>query len=96
MRLGAPTRATRSICSWDWRMPGLDGVETARRIRADSSLKRIPAIVIVTAFGREEVHREAGPVLARAMVDNTLLALAFDHAVAHQAIEPRAGLSLPM
>ncbi len=43
----------------DWRMPGLDGVETARRIRADSSLKRIPAIVIVTAFGREEVHTEA-------------------------------------
>jgi two-component system sensor histidine kinase/response regulator len=43
----------------DWRMPGLDGVETARRIRADSSLKRVPAIVIVTAFGREEVHAEA-------------------------------------
>jgi two-component system sensor histidine kinase/response regulator len=43
----------------DWRMPGLDGVETARRIRADGSLKRLPAIVIVTAFGREEVHAEA-------------------------------------
>jgi two-component system, sensor histidine kinase and response regulator len=43
----------------DWRMPGLDGVETARRIRADNSLKRVPAIVIVTAFGREEVHAEA-------------------------------------
>jgi two-component system sensor histidine kinase/response regulator len=43
----------------DWRMPGLDGVETARRIRADGSLKRVPAIVIVTAFGREEVHTEA-------------------------------------
>jgi two-component system sensor histidine kinase/response regulator len=43
----------------DWRMPGLDGVETARRIRADGSLRRVPAIVIVTAFGREEVHTEA-------------------------------------
>jgi two-component system, sensor histidine kinase and response regulator len=43
----------------DWRMPGLDGVETARRIRADGSLKRIPAIVIVTAFGREEVQTKA-------------------------------------
>src|SRR5450631_2642937 len=40
-------------------MPGLDGVETARRIRADDSLKNVPAIVIVTAFGREEVHAEA-------------------------------------
>jgi two-component system sensor histidine kinase/response regulator len=43
----------------DWRMPGLDGVETARRIRADTSLKSVPAIIIVTAFGREEVRAEA-------------------------------------
>jgi len=43
----------------DWRMPGLDGVETARRIRTDASLNSVPAIVIVTAFGREEVRGEA-------------------------------------
>jgi two-component system sensor histidine kinase/response regulator len=43
----------------DWRMPGIDGVETARRIRADGSLKSMPAIVIITAFGREEVRSEA-------------------------------------
>jgi two-component system, sensor histidine kinase and response regulator len=43
----------------DWRMPGLDGVETARRIRTDGSLKSMPAIVIITAFGREEVRSEA-------------------------------------
>ena len=40
-------------------MPGLDGIETARRVRADRSLRSIPAIVIVTAFGREEVRAEA-------------------------------------
>ena len=43
----------------DWRMPGLDGVETARRIRADNSLKSVPVIIIITAFGREEVRSEA-------------------------------------
>jgi two-component system sensor histidine kinase/response regulator len=43
----------------DWRMPELDGVETARRIRVDGSLKSMPAIVIVTAFGRDEVRGEA-------------------------------------
>ena len=43
----------------DWRMPGLDGVETARRIRADNSLKSVPAIIMITAFGREEVRSEA-------------------------------------
>jgi two-component system sensor histidine kinase/response regulator len=43
----------------DWHMPGLDGVETARRIRGDDSLKSVPAIIIITAFGREEVRSEA-------------------------------------
>jgi len=31
----------------DWRMPKLDGIETARRIRADRSLKSAPAIIII-------------------------------------------------
>ncbi|MDX8398901.1 MAG: response regulator [Gallionellaceae bacterium] len=39
----------------DWRMPGIDGIETARRIKADSVLSQTPAILMVTAFGREEV-----------------------------------------
>ncbi len=43
----------------DWQMPALDGVETARRIRADETLKVKPAIIIVTAFGREEVRAAA-------------------------------------
>jgi two-component system sensor histidine kinase/response regulator len=38
----------------DWKMPGMDGAETARRIRA-MELKDIPKIAMVTAFGREEV-----------------------------------------
>jgi two-component system, sensor histidine kinase and response regulator len=38
----------------DWNMPGLDGIETARKIK---SLSRIitPAILMVTAYGRETV-----------------------------------------
>ena len=43
----------------DWRMPGLDGLEASRRIKSDSSLARPPAIVLVTAFGRDEIRREA-------------------------------------
>ncbi len=41
----------------DWRMPGMDGLEVARRIRADRSLSRMPAVLMVTAYGREEVLR---------------------------------------
>jgi signal transduction histidine kinase/DNA-binding response OmpR family regulator len=43
----------------DWRMPGMDGVEASRRIAHDMALKHHPALVIVTAFGADDV-RDAG------------------------------------
>jgi two-component system sensor histidine kinase/response regulator len=43
----------------DWRMPGMDGLEATRLIKNDTSLRKPPAIIIVTAFGREEVREEA-------------------------------------
>jgi two-component system sensor histidine kinase/response regulator len=42
----------------DWRMPGMDGMECARRIRA-LGLDATPMFLMVTAFGREDVIREA-------------------------------------
>jgi two-component system sensor histidine kinase/response regulator len=43
----------------DWRMPGMDGLEATRRIKQDAGLSHQPAVVMVTAFGREEVREEA-------------------------------------
>jgi PAS domain S-box-containing protein len=43
----------------DWRMPSMDGLEATRRIKEDQQLRRPPAVVMVTAFGREEVRDEA-------------------------------------
>ena len=43
----------------DWRMPGMDGLEATRLIKNDTSLRKPPAVIIVTAFGREEVREEA-------------------------------------
>ncbi len=43
----------------DWRMPGMDGLQATSRIKHDSRLQHQPAIVMVTAFGREEVREEA-------------------------------------
>jgi two-component system sensor histidine kinase/response regulator len=43
----------------DWKMPGLDGIETARRIRDGRALAHPPRLVMVTAFGREELRAEA-------------------------------------
>jgi signal transduction histidine kinase/CheY-like chemotaxis protein/HPt (histidine-containing phosphotransfer) domain-containing protein len=47
----------------DWRMPGMDGLETSRRIRAMPDVGRLP-IVMITASPRDELLRsvEAGLV----------------------------------
>jgi signal transduction histidine kinase/DNA-binding response OmpR family regulator len=42
----------------DWRMPGLDGIETTRYIRSIDQFSKIP-IIIMTAFGREEILKQA-------------------------------------
>ena len=47
------------IVFMDWRMPGMDGLQASRHIKSDVTLKHPPHIVLVTAFGREEVREEA-------------------------------------
>ncbi|HXJ57417.1 MAG TPA: response regulator [Verrucomicrobiae bacterium] len=47
------------IVFMDWRMPGMDGLQASRHIKSDETLTHPPAIVLVTAFGREEVREEA-------------------------------------
>jgi len=42
----------------DWHMPGMDGLEASRRI-LHGSLEHVPEIVMVTAFGREDVRERA-------------------------------------
>lgn len=42
----------------DWRMPGMDGVETVRRMH-QANLAHTPSVIMVTAFGREEVREQA-------------------------------------
>jgi two-component system sensor histidine kinase/response regulator len=46
----------------DWIMPGIDGIETARRIKANEAFAKVPAMLMVTANGREEAFIEAGRV----------------------------------
>jgi CheY-like chemotaxis protein len=46
----------------DWKMPGMDGIEASRRIKGLKSLSKIPAIILVTAYGREDVMQQADEV----------------------------------
>ncbi|HYD59469.1 MAG TPA: response regulator [Noviherbaspirillum sp.] len=46
----------------DWSMPSMNGIDTARAIKQDPALEMLPAIVMVTAFGREDVRDEAAGV----------------------------------
>jgi len=47
------------IVFMDWRMLGMDGLQASRHINSDETLTHPPHIVLVTAFGREEVREEA-------------------------------------
>jgi signal transduction histidine kinase/CheY-like chemotaxis protein/HPt (histidine-containing phosphotransfer) domain-containing protein len=43
----------------DWKMPGMDGIEASRLIKNHPALSKIPAIVMVTAYGYEEVIQQS-------------------------------------
>jgi signal transduction histidine kinase/CheY-like chemotaxis protein len=43
----------------DWHMPGMDGLQASRIIKRSNRLQHIPKIVMVTAFGREDIRTQA-------------------------------------
>ena len=43
----------------DWKMPGMDGLDTAKNIKNNELLAKIPQIIMVTNYGREEVMAQA-------------------------------------
>jgi len=46
----------------DWLMPGMDGIETTRRIKSDVRIKHLPIIIMMTAYGREAAEQNMGGV----------------------------------
>ncbi len=43
----------------DWMMPGMDGVQASRLIQESGVLPQLPTIIMVTAYGRDEVMQSA-------------------------------------
>ncbi|MCI2243594.1 CHASE domain-containing protein [Xanthomonas sp. PPL568] len=54
----APERAEFDVILLDWRMPDLDGLSVAQRIRAQSAPDRQPIIVMVTAYERRMIQEQ--------------------------------------
>jgi two-component system, sensor histidine kinase and response regulator len=75
----------------DWQMPVLDGIETSKRILALPGLSSPPHLVMVTAYGREDVLKQAEEnglenVLVKPVTSSTL----FDTIVAVLHAHPEA------
>jgi len=43
----------------DWKMPEMDGIETAKTIFKDKKITHTPVTIMVSAFGREEIMKKA-------------------------------------
>jgi PAS domain S-box-containing protein len=43
----------------DWYMRGMDGLEASRVIKRSDRLKNVPKVMMVTAFGREDIREKA-------------------------------------
>ncbi|MEO2266245.1 PAS domain S-box protein [Pseudoalteromonas sp. YIC-656] len=62
----------------DWKMPVQDGIELSREIQQSMQLEHIPAIIIVTAYGREEAklaaqHIDVNGYLTKPVTPSSLL-----------------------
>ncbi len=72
----------------DWKMPGKDGVETTKEIQKNDLIENVPTVIMVTAYGREELSNAANhidisgfltkPVTASGLLDSILLAMGKD------------------
>jgi CheY-like chemotaxis protein len=88
VKQAAQARAPYDIAFVDWQMPGLDGIETGKRIRSLPDLDVPPHLVMVTAYGREEVLKQAEesgfenvlikPVTSSILFDTAIVALGAD------------------
>ena len=59
----------------DWRMPGMNGDEATQRIHRDAAIPRQPKVVMVTAYGREDVIRLAEQAGVDGFLDQAGVAL---------------------
>jgi len=72
----------------DWKMPDMDGIETSKHIRRLFDSDKVPKIIMVTGFGREDVMKQADklgldgfllkPTTQSLLFDSTMMAFGQD------------------
>ncbi len=55
----APPESPYDLVLLDWKMPGMDGIETARHIQSSITLKKVPEIIILTAYDKKDFIDQA-------------------------------------
>lgn len=82
VRKAAEAGAPYEIAFVDWQMPGMDGIEAGKRIRALPNLSVVPHLVMVTAYGREEVLKQAeNNAFDNVLVKPVTASMLFDSAI---------------
>jgi PAS domain S-box-containing protein len=93
------SEATRfDLVIMDWKMPGMDGIETSRQIMRHPKLDKPPAIILVTAYGREEIMQKAEkleldgflikPVSSSVLLDTIMYAFGKERTAQPQTTQP--------
>jgi signal transduction histidine kinase/CheY-like chemotaxis protein len=82
VRQAAERNEPYEIAFIDWQMPGLDGIETGKRIRALPNIAVRPNLIMVTAYGREEVLKQAeANAFANVLIKPVTPSMLFDSAI---------------
>ncbi len=87
----------------DWKMPGMDGLETAKRIRENALMPQKPHIMMMTAFSREDIfknddrsHLDAfltKPVTQSTLFDNVMTVFGKKVAKTSRSLQKQADMS---
>lgn len=58
----APVEDPYRLVLMDWKLPKMDGISAARRIKNNPKIPHIPRIVMITAYSREDIIQQSNDV----------------------------------
>lgn len=77
----------------DWQMPEMDGLELSRRISQEIAFEKVPIILLVTAFGREQIFGLPGADAVDAVLSKPVTPSALYNAVAEVSVKRQGGVN---